>query len=137
MTLNETYSFLGQVRRKDYAMQCKILQRDELQASLLPKAIAYDSDRVQTSPEDRQSEIMSKIVELDQVIEQMRVRRSEAVKRVCEALDQLPDDRERLILTHYYVTGHTMERTAEVVGYTVQHVYRLRDRGVRHLSALI
>ena len=56
MTLDETYDFLMQIRRKEIIIRRKETQRDELRACLLPGAIRYDRDRVQSTPTDnRQS----------------------------------------------------------------------------------
>ena len=48
MTLDETYDFLMQIRRKEIIIRRKETQRDELRACLLPGAIRYDRDRVQS-----------------------------------------------------------------------------------------
>lgn len=45
MTLDETYDFLMQIRRKEIIIRRKETQRDELRACLLPGAIRYDRDR--------------------------------------------------------------------------------------------
>ena len=52
MTLDETYDFLMQIRRKEIIIRRKESQRDELRACLLPGAIRYDRDRVQSTPTD-------------------------------------------------------------------------------------
>lgn len=52
MTLDETYDFLMQIRRKEIIIRRKETQRDELRACLLPGAIRYDRDRVQSTPTD-------------------------------------------------------------------------------------
>lgn len=45
MTLNETYDFLMQIRRKEIIIRRKETQRDELRACLLPGAIRYDREK--------------------------------------------------------------------------------------------
>ena len=56
MTLDETYDFLMQIRRKEIIIRRKETQRDELRACLLPGAIRYDRDRVQSTPTDKMAD---------------------------------------------------------------------------------
>ena len=51
--LRETYDFLLSPRRIADEIWRKDIRRKELRACLLPAAITYDKDRVQTTPEDR------------------------------------------------------------------------------------
>ena len=61
MTIQEAYVFLGQVR--GYDNKIKRLERtiESLRYNLLPGAIRYDKDRVDTSPQDGMSELFAKI----------------------------------------------------------------------------
>lgn len=58
MTLDETYDFLMQIRRKEIIIRRKETQRDELRACLLPAAIRYDRDRVQSTPTDKMADVI-------------------------------------------------------------------------------
>ena len=72
MTLDETYDFLMQIRRKEIIIRRKETQRDELRACLLPGAIRYDRDRVQSTPTDKMADVIVRVDELDREIEQLR-----------------------------------------------------------------
>lgn len=72
MDLNETYDFLMQIRRKEIIIRRKETQRDELRACLLPGAVRYDRDKVQSTPTDKMSDVMARVDELDREIEQLR-----------------------------------------------------------------
>ena len=65
MDLNETYDFLMQIRRKEIIIRRKETQRDELRACLLPGAIRYDRDRVQSTPTDKMADVIARVDELD------------------------------------------------------------------------
>lgn len=75
MTLDETYDFLMQIRRKEIIIRRKETQRDELRACLLPGAIRYDRDRVQSTPTDKMADVIVRVDELDREIDSSGVRR--------------------------------------------------------------
>ena len=62
MTLDETYEFLMQIRRKEIIIRRKETQRDELRACLLPGAIRYDRDRAQSTPTDKMADVIVRLL---------------------------------------------------------------------------
>ena len=137
MDIQETYNYLLQIRRKGHTIRRKQLLCEELRSCLGPKAIRYDGDRVQSSPTDRVSEIVSKVADLEEQIERLQLEKAELVMEVNAAIEQLEDEKEAVILTAYYIRRLTMEQVAEEMDYSLQHTYRLRKRGVQHISEII
>ena len=129
-----TAEFLLQVRELERTIWRLTLRRDELQSRLLPGAVRYDLDRVQTSPEDRFGAVAAAVADLDRKLQDLRVRKADLVIEVSEAIDELTDDREKTILTAYYVGRLPMTEIADRIGYSLQHTYRLRKAGVSHLA---
>lgn len=74
MALDETYDFLMQIRRKEIIIRRKETQRDEPRACLLPGAVRYDRDKVQSTPTDKMSDVMARVDEKE-------VSRSDALKK--------------------------------------------------------
>lgn len=109
------------------------LRREELITKLLPKAITYDKDRVQTTPEDRVAVVMAEVDELDRKIEELKRQRFEAIQEIAGEIDLLEDSRERTILDAYYLSGEPMESIAEYAHYSLSHTYALRRRGVQNI----
>lgn len=64
MTITETYNYLLRVREQEWTIWRLTLQHDELQSCLLPAAIRYDKDVVQTSPEDKLSAIALSLIHI-------------------------------------------------------------------------
>ena len=95
MTLDETYDFLMQIRRKEIIIRRKETQRDELRACLLPGAIRYDRDRVQSTPTDKMADVIVRVDELDREIEQLRREKASLVIEISDAIETLEDDYER------------------------------------------
>lgn len=139
MTLTETYDYLLRVRKMEFTIWKLCLQHDELQACLLPAAIRYDKDVVQTSPEDKLADVAAAVLDLEGRIQQMRQQKARLIMEINAAIDAMSGeyDKESAILTAYYIKRMTMEDVAYKLGYSVQHTYRLRKRGVQRLSEIL
>lgn len=128
--------FLLQIRVLERTIWRLTMKRDELQSCLLPSAIRYDLDKVQTSPEDRLAEIAGEVLEIERKLRTLRERKACLVIEISAAIDRLEDDREKTILTAYYIGRHSMTDIADVIGYSLPHTYRLRRSGVQHVEDL-
>ena len=136
MDLKETYDFLLSPRRIADEIWRKDIRRQELRACLLPAAITYDKDRVQTTPEDNMAETMAEVADLDAEIEILQRRRARQIRLISRALDQLEDGREKAILEAYYIGRKSMNEIAEHMSYSLQHTYRLKRDGVENMRKM-
>lgn len=108
----------------------------DLRASLLPSAIRYDKDAVQTSTSDVITDKMIKIAEYDALLEKkiagLYARRARAQKLI----DLLPDSLERQVLSIYFLSDGrpTMEQVAGKLNYSFPHIYRAYKAGIEHLQ---
>ena len=109
MTLDETYDFLMQIRRKGIIIRRKETQRDELRACLLPGAIRYDRDRVQSTPTDK----------------------------MADAIEKLEDDNVKTVLSEFYIARAPMTEVADAINYSVRRAYHFRKMGVTHLGEVL
>ena len=66
--LDEVYDFLMGPYHKRLEIQRKESLIAELRSCLLPGAIRYDADKVQSSPGDQLSEVMAKIDEMERQV---------------------------------------------------------------------
>ena len=128
------YEHLGQIRVLERQIRRKQLQRDELQSCLLPRAIRYDTDKVQTSPEDVLAETAAAVLNLDKEIEQLRRQKARLIRDVVKTIETLEDDREKLILTAYFVSRMTIRQVADEVHYSPTQTYRIYRAGLLHLA---
>lgn len=134
--LQETYDFLLGPRRISDEIWRKDLRRQELKGCLLPSGIAYDGDRVQTSPEDSMARVMAEVDELDQQIDTLRRSMATEILRISRVIDQMEDPREATVLDAYYLGRRSMQEIAEHLHYSERHVYRLRSEGVAKMSQM-
>lgn len=131
------------VKRYLYAVRDELSEIEELQArinemrvALLPSAIRYDRDKVQTSPSDTVTDRMAAIAEysnlLDRKISKLYRRRATAQRLI----DTLTDSLERQVLSMYFLSNSrpTMDEIATRVSYSVQHTFRIYAAGLEHLQ---
>lgn len=137
MTLDETYDFLMQIRRKGIIIRRKETLRDELRACLLPGAIRYDRDRVQSTPTDKMADVIARVDELDREIEQLRREKATLVIEISDAIEKLEDDNEKTVLTEFYIARAPMTEVADAINYSVRRAYHFRKMGVTHLGEVL
>lgn len=113
------------------------MQRDELQTFLLPSGIRQDRVSIQVPLEDKISHVSVTVITLDHHIRRLMMDKARLILEIGAALDLLPDERESAILTGYYIRLLTMEKIADGMEYSLQHVYRLRQTGVLHLGEIL
>lgn len=137
MTLNETYDFLMQIRRKEIIIRRKETQRGELRACLLPGAIRYDREKVQSAPTDKMADVIARVDELGREIEQLRREKASLVIVTSDAIEKLEDDNEKTVLTEFYIARAPMTQAADAINYSVRRAYDFRKRGVVHLGEVL
>ncbi len=134
MTTREAYDFLNSVRRTEIAILKLQLQHDELQSCLLPKAITYDGDKVQTTPEDRMSEIAAQVADMEKQIAALKRRKAKLIIEINAAIAKLDSDVEQMILLGFYVGRLPAVRVAELIHYSIPGLYKAKRRAVAHLA---
>ena len=137
MELKEVYDYLLSARRISDEIWRKDLRRQELKACLLPAAITYDKDRVQTTPEDGMAKVLAEVVDLDSQIVELQKRRALRIMEVSELIDRLEDSREAAILDAYYLGGRSMKEIAGHLHYSMQHTYRMRRSGAMNMLNML
>lgn len=108
----------------------KLIERvDALKASLLPMGIRYDTDRVQTSPDDRTATVMAEIDRLEREIRKKYLEKAETIAQIGRLIDTLDDEREAQILNAYYLAGMPIRDIAQEMYYSPAYIYDLKRRG--------
>ena len=130
----DTQGYLMQIWTLENRIRRKELRCEELRTCLDAKAIRYDVDRVQTSPVDKVSRILSTVKDLEDEIKRLRIEKAELVIELSDTIELLDNDSEALVLMAFYVRQLPMTDVASKAGYSVQHAYRLRKQGLIHLA---
>ena len=136
MTRDEVRAYLRRPRKMESEIRRKEIRIQELRAALLPAAILYESDRVQTSPGDKMSEIMAEVDRLEREIADLQLEKAAAMIKIAKDLDSLPD-RHAEALNLIFIARKTEEDTADIMAYSVRHIRRLIGEGLEMLSCYV
>lgn len=133
--MTDVLVFLKRIRRERHELKVVQETAAELRAMLLPSAIRYDTDKVQTSPEEHLSTYVSELVEIEQHEQTVIERLKKDIRMVEQLLERMPTQEHRLLLRLRYLSGGvralTWEEIAEQMGYSTVHV-----RGYMHGKAI-
>lgn len=125
----QAYIFLNSARVLHWEWLRLKAKHDELESCLLPAAIRYDKDKVQSSPEDAMSKIVAEVAELEKEMNMVQQRKAKQIAKIDKAISALPSDEERTALTMRYINRISVTDIAEAMGYSVKRVYQFMDRG--------
>ena len=135
MTISETYKYLESVRRIESEIRKQQLKHDALQSCLLPKAITYDKDAVQTSPEDKMSEIAAEVMDIEKTLRVLADAKYQAINDVTKNIAKLDSEDEQIVLLGYYIARRSIPNIAnEIIHYSERQTYRIKRRAVRNLA---
>ena len=129
--------FLNKIRYIDMMINCKLEQVAELRSMLLPSAIRYDKDRVQTSPDaDSMSDTMSKVIELEEKINDDIDKLVDLKSVAREKIEQMENEVEKVILYKRYFGNESFENIAVECGYSWRHIHRLHGEALKNFDKI-
>lgn len=135
--LNEAYNYLMQIRKAESQIKRLEMKARELRSCLLPGAIRYDKDRVQSTPEDKLLEIMAEVDECERKAEAKRVEKARLVEEITGTIEMLEDENEKTVLTTFFVARESMSQAAEAISYSLRRAYYFRKQGMLHLGSML
>ena len=101
------------------------------------KAIRYDKDCSRTAPSDRTGEIICKILDLEGQIKRLKQEKALLIIEIGDAIEQLPDDKEKTVLAEFYIGTRPMAQVAEIINYSIRRTYYFRKQGALHLGEVL
>ena len=138
--------YLKCVRKEQKQLMVLMDIREKKRLSLLPKAIVYDRDKVQTSPIDKLSETVAEINSLDKTIERMLGDLARHQTMILEEIERLDNSEARAVMIMYYLTlitekkdkamiqrMATWEDVAERLYFSRSKVFQLHDDAVTRM----
>ena len=129
--------FLNKIRYIDMMINCKLEQVAELRSMLLPSAIRYDKDKVQTSNNaDSISDTVSKIMELEEKINADIDELVELKSVAREKIERMENDVEKVILYKRYFNNESFENIAVECGYSWRHIHRLHGEALKNFDKI-
>ena len=125
----QAFEFLNSVRVLHLQWLRLKAKHDALESCLLPAAIRYDKDKVQTSPDDTMSKVISEIADLEKEMSRVLKCKAQQVERIDKALKSLESEEERTALTMRYINRVSVSEIAEAMGYSEQRIYQFMNQG--------
>lgn len=139
MNQKELKQFFRDVRSEQGEIQQlkDLIQQKEL--SLFPRAIQYDSDKVQVSPEDRFGKECAAVADLEMELGASIMRLAKKQIQAEQMIRLLEDSNERKIMRYYYLTTFdgqlpTWNQVAIKMNYYERYVKKIHGSALIHLS---
>lgn len=132
--LNDFLTRPRQIDRKIMRLRARI---DELKMSLLPSGIRYDTDKVQTSPEDPLLKVAEKVSELEEQIRDLYAERAKAVQEISDTIEKLEDDEEKTVLECRWGSRAPVWELADMMHVSRRTLYRIQKKALRHLAMVL
>lgn len=125
--------FFRMIRSERQDIETLQIRIQELQLSLLPSGIRYDTDKVQTSPSDKMLEVTAKVDALERQMNRKLKKLNDDMIKAIAIVQAMPTPEYRKLLTLRYLDKDRMswEQIADNMGYSVDHV-----KGYMHKNAL-
>lgn len=129
--------FLNKIRYIDMMINCKLEQVAELRSMLLPGAIRYDKDKVQTSHDaDAMGDTISKVIELEEKINSDIDELVDLKSVARDKIERMENDIEKVILYKRYFNNESFENIAVECGYSWRHIHRLHGEALKNFDKL-
>lgn len=142
MTPGEIKDYFRQIRKEQLEINhlAEMIQHEEL--TLLPKAITYDKDKVQVSPDDILARSAAEIVEMQEELGRsiMILKRKKA--RAEAMIIQLENSDEREVMRYYYLDSIEnkllrWDDVAEKMHHEKRQIFRIHGNALRNLSEIL
>ena len=125
----QAYIFLNSARVLHWEWLRLKAKHDELESCLLPAAIRYDKDKVQTSPDDPMGKIVAEVLELEKEMKLIQFKKSERITEIDKQISCLASNEQRTALTMRYINRIPVSEIAEAMGYAEPTIYKLMNQG--------
>ena len=134
---DEVYEFLTMPKKTKLQIRSKQMQIEDLRLQMLPGAVRYDKDIVQSSPEDPMMKFIVRVDELERAIEGLKQRYVDEQKMISEAIEMLEDEREQVVLIGRYVSGDSYDEIAAELFLSVDRVFQIHRSAVNNMVDIV
>ena len=110
---------------------------DNLRIKMLPRAISYDKDRVQTSPQDPMPNFAAEIDELDRQMVKLMNDYYESVGEVEKTIREVENEDARLILAKRYVGLKSWDTIENEVNWSRKTIFRRHSLGLEVIKKIL
>jgi len=127
--------YLRSVRNLNKEIEARQRHREQLYATVTGSAIKLKTVNVQESaPDDKLAAVMADIYELDNKIQDSIIELTAKQAHALDLINSVAKSEHRSLLINYYLNAYSWEETANMLGYSVQHVFRMHGEVLRELD---
>ena len=134
---DEVYEFLTMPKKTKLQIRSKQMQIEDLRLQMLPCAIRYDKDIVQSSPGDPMLKFIVRLDELERDIEGLKQQYVDEQKLISEAIEMLEDKREQVVLIGRYGRGDSYDEIAAELSLSVDRVFQIHRSAVDKMADIV
>ena len=91
--------------------------------------MGYDKEKVQTMPEDKFTEIMASIMDLEKEMNELQILRAERIKLITDTILEIPNDEAKTALTMRFISRTPVSEIAKEMGYAEPSIYKFLNQG--------
>ena len=108
-------------------------QLEELRANKMSLKVVNDGMPKGSGTSDL-SAYAARMDELERSLTEKRYIRIQEFAKVQDAIEEMEDDQEKLLLTYRYLRGMTWEKVMEKMNYSWTHIHRLHARALQNFG---
>jgi DNA-directed RNA polymerase specialized sigma subunit len=130
MAKKDTKRYLNQLRTYQFIIDHKLAELYRLETMATKTTVALQGDRVQTSPSDKLSEAMAKIVDLKDEIAEGYNEYIEKRRVIMGQIESLEDDEYKKVLILRYDECLPFDKMPERLSMSRRTVFRIHDKAL-------
>ena len=124
--------YLNQLTSIEKLIQLKTTERERLMALATKVTSALNDCKVETSPDNTKTQnIIIKMAELREEIEEQASKYTALYRKIEEEIDDIEDDRYKLLLMMRYMKGASFSDIADKLGYEKRWTLVLHKRALQ------
>lgn len=130
----EVYQLLNRPRWTKSRIRTLQTQIEDLRLMMLPSAIRYDTDPVQTSPEDPMLKYAEKLLDLEAEVRRLKDEYYTESEALRGAIAGLSNVNEAEVLTCRFIADLRVDAIADRMHASESTIYRWQRKGIEHLT---
>lgn len=131
---DELYETLNQPKWIKREIDVTKARMEKLRVMMLPGAIRYDKDSVQSTPKDPMLEFAEQLDSLDHKLKKQQADFEIACQEVKDLLSGLHKQEYEMVLTLRYIDCLSHKDIAHIMGYSVNHIYKLQSKAIKKVD---
>lgn len=129
--------YLYQFRKLKYQIDSQIEELQNLRSMMISiKSLSFDSDKIQSSPDDKLTGLISNALDLEKEIYENSNRLINIQRETRTAIEQSEtnSEQEKLLLRNYFINGFSWNQCANIMNISERHIHRLKKKAIENFK---